>query len=233
MLEVLHITAQYSNAVLIAALPCVSQFATKANLPTAQAFTASELRCSRIVPIKDHTDIGIWFKSGYWFHVSHSGFVDAFHAPMNYFWEQDADVTKYAGKDNMTTNDAIVMARDILVKLSYNMTLRHFNGFPTLEGPDDSKQGHMPYCRVKWEWPKQNASESKPPNFIYVDINTETKSFVGMELFLSSTDGLPAHPFKIDIKPELERDFHKKQSVQKMFFDTNALQQFEPNKNFE
>jgi hypothetical protein len=128
-------TAQYSNAVLVAALPYVSDFVGRASLPIKEPIVTNDVARTDIVPYKGHSDVGVWLTNKYWFWVSYSGgFVGSFRAPNDFFAEQEADITKYAGQDHMTTNDAIAMARDVLIMLGYQTELTHLYEIPAL-GP--------------------------------------------------------------------------------------------------
>jgi len=217
-------TAQYSNAALVAVLPFVSDFAAKLNLSITRPITKQDVKRLAISPIKDQADMGIWLTNGYWFGLNHNGYIDAFRAPKNFFAEQGEDVTKYAGKDQMTTGEAVAMSRNILVSLGYKSESFHFKETPTLEGPSDTPQGYMPYCRVKWVWPKSKDY----PNYIQFDINTETKKCVGMEIFVASTNNVPMRPLNIGIEPELEKDYQARTHA-KIYYNTNAPQKYVPN----
>lgn len=228
MLELLHMTAQYSNAVLVAALPYVSDFSCKLNLPIARPVTMHELAHAGVMPYKGHSDLGIWLANGYWFHVNAgAGFVDSFRAPTDYFYEQREDVTKYAGQEHITTNEVVSVARETLTKLGYDSEDSHTYESPLLEGPTDTPQGHIPYCRVKWKWSTGVGVSSTLIHYVNVDINMESKAVVGMEMFFCDTNILPTSPLKVSIDPELEKDYQKR-IHRRMFFDTNAPQRFEP-----
>jgi hypothetical protein len=100
--------------------------------------------------------------------------------------------------------------------------LSHSYEAPTLEGPADTKQGYMPYCRVKWQWPKRENVVFKDIHYINIDIKTETKTLVGMELLFRGTNLLPTPPIKVGITPELEEDYQRRIG-RKNFFDTNSV----------
>jgi hypothetical protein len=229
MIEFLHMTAQYSNAVLVAVLPYVSDFAARLNLPIQQPVTIQQVRKYGITSVKDRPDAGIWLTNKYWFYINHRGFVAGFRARTNVFHEQGADFTKYAGQDHMTTNEAITMARETLIKLGYKPEFTHSDETPTLEGPYDTRQGHMPYCRVIWQWPKGEEDALTNLNHIYIEINTETKALVGMTLFFCDTNRLATTPIKVGVETELEKDYQKR-TRPKMFFDSNAPSKLPPDK---
>jgi hypothetical protein len=236
MMELIHLTARYSNAVLVAVLPHISQFAAKLDLPIPQSITPDQVARSTPSPYKGYIADGVILTNGYWF-LFHwlgpdggRGLVQGFRAPTNWFFEQeftDESAAKYFGEDRMTTNEVISMARDTLTKLGFKPELTHSHEAPTLEGPFDIQRlhRHVPYCRVIWEWPK--TENPVDLNRIRVEINLQTKALVGLDLLFSRTNNPPATPIKVDVVPELERDYQKRMKASgKMFFNTNAPPRF-------
>ena len=157
----------------------------------------------------------------------YSGYVASFRAPTNFFFEDEADVTRYAGKQNMTTNEAVDMVRNTLIKLGYRPELCPLHEAPELEGPTNTFQGYIPYCRVKWQWPK---GENVPPRLLHymtMDVDKNRKKIVGMDLFFGGTNLLPAKRIGAGFEPELEQEYQRKvqrnkASEGKMSFDSNA-----------
>ena len=125
----------------------------------------------------------------------------------------------------MTTNEVISMARDTLTKLGYKPELTRSYETPVLEGPFDIKKGHVPYCRVIWEWPKtENLVDL---NQIKIEINMDLKTLVGLDLSFSRTNKLASTPIHVDVVPELESDYQKRMKASgKMFINTNAPLRF-------
>ena len=226
-------TAAYSNAVLVAVLPHVSEFGAKLDLPVQQPITLRQVAWSSTIPYKDFFETGLTLTNHYWFRFEHRGFVASFRAPTNWFFEQeftDESIRRYFGQDHMTTNEVIAMARDTLIKLGYKPELTHSYEIPTLEGPVDLHKegrvgGHVPYCRVIWAWPKtENLVDL---NQIKIEINMDLKSLAGLDLSFSRTNNLASPPLHVDVVPELEADYQKRVKASgKMFINTNAPPRF-------
>lgn len=219
--SLLHITAAYSNAVLVAFLPHVSDYAKQLDLPIAQPITVEQVARFNTSPYMDNVGGGLWLTNHYWF-CFEWGFVNGFRSPDNWFANQELEgVERFAGKDNMTTNDAIELARSSFVKLGYKPADFHANEQPTsIEGPFDTKKiGHVPYCRVEWTSPKATTREDRAHYYqVQFDIDMQRNQVVGMAL--SSTNFWRASP-KIDVVPELESDYRKR-TQGKIFINTNA-----------
>ncbi len=209
----IHVTAAFSNAVLVAILPHVSDFAQKLDLPIPQPITASQVAHFNVNPMKGFIGGGLWLTNHYQFAFD-NGYVHIFrNLNDNPFLMDDPAQTwpRFAGKDNMTTNDAIELARDTLRKLGYDPKLLHADVPPfSVHGPSDMKAGyHFPYCDIWWDDDKVGL------NF-QIDMNK--KMLVGMSL--SSTNLFRPNP-KIDVVPELESDYQKRIQGH-MFIRTNA-----------
>lgn len=236
MSDIIHITAAYSNAVLVAILPLISDFASKLKLPIPQPITLSQVEWSRICPDKDCIGAGIILTNKYWFSFqclsanhNQNCRVVGVRAPTNWFFEQEfteESTAKYWGVDRMTTNEVVLMAREALSKLGYSPGLTHADEPPTsIEGPFDTKRGphHAPYCRVEWNLPK----EADFPNHIKVEINMENRTIVGMGLIFAPGNSPPTAPIEVDVVPELESDYRKRMmGGRKIFTDTNAPARF-------
>lgn len=219
MMELIHMTATYSNAVLVAILPHVSDFAKKLDLPIAQPITTEQVSRFSPSPYKDHITGAIWLTNGYWFAFNPRGYVDSFRSPRNALTELEDFMehpTNYLGQTRMSTNEIVDFARKTLLKLGYTPEVTRASMPPDLQGPSDLKQGgHLPYCRVAWR-----LEDSEDFSDVHADINTQDKTLVGLSLLFARTNKIGT-PLKVDVEPELESDFRKRTGV-KLFIRSNA-----------
>ena len=212
MLQLIHMTATYSNALLVAILPHVSDCAKQLDLPIPLPVTANQVSHFGASPYKDFIAGGVWLTNHYWF-AFENGYVGGFRSPDDWFTMADEywdHLERYVGKDNMTTNEAIQLARDSFRKLGYPPEDFHVDGLPTkVEGPYDNKKlGHIPHCRVEWNSPEAtNQEEFNRSYHIQFDIDLQLKQVVGMSL--SSKKFSRPNP-QIDVVPELESDYRKR-----------------------
>lgn len=217
----IHITAAYSNAVLVAVLPRISDCAKQLNMPIARPVTVEQVARFNPMPYADFAGGGLWLTNGYTF-TFEWGYVNGFHSPNDWFANQELEgVERFAGKDNITTNDAVELARSSFIKFGYKLEDFKMNGQPTtIEGPFDTKRiGHVPYCRVEWDSPEAKTHEERLCSYyIQFDIDMQRNQVVGMSL--TSTNFWRPSP-KIDVVPELQSDYLKR--IQgKMFVRTNV-----------
>lgn len=223
MLQLIHMTATYSNAVLVAILPHISDCAKQLDLPIPQPITATQITRFNPSPYKDFIGGAFWLTNHCWF-VFDNGYVHGFRSPDDWFTMADEywnHLERYVGKDNMTTNEVIELARNSFRNLGYKPEDFHVNEQPTrVEGPYDNKKlGHIPYCRVEWDSPTSTIQQMLGLNFnIQFDVDMQRKQVVGMNL--SGKRFFRPNP-KIAVVPELESDYRKR--IQgKMFTRTNA-----------
>jgi hypothetical protein len=229
MMQLIHMTATYSNAMLVAILPHVSDCAKQLDLPIAQPITTSQVAHFGASPYKNYIAGGIWLTNHYWF-VFNNGFMSGFRSPDNWFTQQEIDnLGRFVGKDNMTTNEAIELARDSFRKLGYEPKDFHVDGLPTeIRGPYDNKKlGHIPFCEVDWNSPEAKSQEEFNQGYtIRFDIDMQRKQVTGMTLM--SKRFFRPDP-KVDIVPELESDYRKQHQMH-IFVRTNAPPRFSQDK---
>jgi hypothetical protein len=220
MMELIHITAVYSNAMLIAVLPQVSDFSKKLELSIPQPITASQVIEFRPSPYKGEIGGGIMLSNHYWFSYA-DGHVMSFRSPDNFFHEDDqvANWRRYVGKENMTTNQAVELARQTLRKLGYEPEELHVDVPPTsVQLPFDYQGYHIPHFQMKWETSETNSVGEDLSVSLHFEMNLEKKTFTGMTLISRK---LRRPPPKVDVEPELEKD-SKKHSIGTMFIRSNA-----------
>jgi hypothetical protein len=222
MMELIHMTAVYSNAMLVAILPQVSDCAKKLDLPVPQPITASQVIEFRPSPYKGEIGGGLMLSNHYWFSYA-DGHVMNFRSPDNMFGREDLleNWKHFAGKENMTTNQAIDMARDALRRLGYNTKELGLDQAPTsVQCPFDFQGHHIPQFQMVWDTGEQQTNSLGEDLSVHVtfDINLDKKSFTGMTLIGRT---LRQSPPKVDVDPELESDFQKRSSI-KLFVRTNA-----------
>ena len=231
MTNLVHLTAAYSNALLVAILPYVSDFSKKLRLDIQQPVTPAQVIWLSPMHLKDSIDAGLVLSNHYWFAFSY-GAVNAFHSPDDPFCDQDpaANWPNYAfGKDNMTTNEAIQLARTTMRQLGYQPEDLHADGPPTkVQGPTDLKDGHhVPHCRIEWAQPWEGGPpDGDPGALLQFDINLEKKALTG--LCIMSRKIRRPQP-KVAVQPELESDYQQriKAHTGKMFIRTNAPPRFD------
>lgn len=202
----IHVTLQYSNAVLIALLPIFSDFARKLDLPVpitagqVQHFATGE----PVIPgypidVRDY----LILTNGWRFWYSW-GRVDSFEAPRNFFTEQEPErVPEYVGKINMGRREAVDLARDALKKMGYAEKLPQIARRPSkIEGPLKWRGQTLPYYRIRWEWKTGSQWHS-----VQFNIDAQVKQITK---FAAITTNLWGKPPEIGVKVELESEYRRR-----------------------
>ena len=214
--QLIHITLQYSNAVLLATLPHVSDFAKKLELPIPIPITTNHVQ--KFQPWRTAYDVGGWLTltNGYQFWFAH-GNVDTFRTPRNFFVAQDPDkISEFYGHLKMNRKEALKMARDTIKKLGYSEKTFLEGLRLEISGPPHSGTNVIPFYRLEWF-----DSDPVSPK-IHFEIDAENKRVVG--LFYSNPKFFRPEP-KIDVPVELEADYQKRiRGNTNLIYRTNAPQ---------
>jgi hypothetical protein len=203
------VMARWSNDVLVAVLPQISDCVKALDLPIPLPITTGQVaQFAYPTPGWTHYFEGtLILTNGYSFNYW-DGMVSSFISPDSLETLQDRDVAKrfkrLAGKDNMTTNEAIDLARNTFVKLGYNLAELHMDGPPEFDRPyyDTPQYGHLPFCQVGWRSPASETNRFKSYS-LELCIDMKQKRVVGMSIAgMRLWRPVP----RIDFTPEQESD---------------------------
>ena len=149
MINTLFTTIQYSNAVMVALLPHITDYAHKLNLDTDIPITPTMIQKFACVPFANDPGGYVVLTNGLEFWFNH-GFVSGFARPGCYYHLQDPhEIPKYYGELRINEDDAIRIARRGLEMLGYNLTNIFADQVPVVI-PPPSKDGHLiPVYRVE------------------------------------------------------------------------------------
>ena len=160
--ELLQVTAEYSNAVLVAIMPYVSDFAHRLDLPIQQPVTVAQVRKFNCSPFGDHIGGRVFLTNDYSFSFDH-GAVVVFSLPSNYFGLQDPRrVPEFYGQVKVRQEEAVRMARDALKRLGYTAAMLHFEGPPKVTPPPHSEGRHVARYLVEWRDPLPESVKPTP-----------------------------------------------------------------------
>jgi hypothetical protein len=153
MPQLMHMTAQYSNAVLIAILPFVSDFAQKLQLPILTPLTPPMVQSFAADTRKGAIGGVVTITNGYQFWFDH-GFVTSYESPRSYFHLQDPDqVPKFFGPVKLSEAQAVATARKGLTNLGYNPKDLYADIAPNVTTPPQVGSTNVPRYRLQWADP--------------------------------------------------------------------------------
>lgn len=197
MFEIVQVTAQYSNAVLVAILPYVSDFAKKLELPVSHPITAAHVREFKCSPRTDLSGGRVILTNGFEFAFLH-GHVEMFRTPKCYYELQDPDlVPRFFGPVKLKEKDALKIAHQTIKKLGYTDASLFADRPPRITPPARIGKNYVPRYRIWWGNPTRGNPENMPTSADF-EIDATTGEIQMMYLLNPST--FRESP-KVDVKP--------------------------------
>ena len=177
--QLIQVTAQFSNAVLVALMPYFSDAAQKLDLPVPHPITMQQVVGAGISPFRypngDIMGAGIEVQGKNtrrrWCISYQFGHVRCVELRPSYFTIQDPDdLTNCYGKIRMTKGEAVKMARDTITKLGIPLEDVFAEQEPVVTLPESvDVTNTLPYYRIKWMDPYSNSEA------VDIGINADAK----------------------------------------------------------
>ena len=201
--DAIRVTAEYSNAVLLAVMPYISDCAQKLDLPIPHpTTTAHVLRCA-VVPIRDagasvmvQGDWVFWFRSGCF---------TGFQGPHSYFALQDPDqIPRFYGKNRMSKDEAVTLARKTLTTLGVELEFVFAEQEPRVTGPLNLGTNLVPHFHIEWLDPRGTLTPS-----VDVEVDGQVRRMERLRIrgqgpqVLPLATGLPPPPANPRPSPQL------------------------------
>ncbi|MBA4149502.1 MAG: hypothetical protein H0X66_15420 [Verrucomicrobia bacterium] len=150
MFDYLQITAHYSNAVLVAILPYISDFTKKLDLPIPVPVTTNSVEKFVCFPFAGDVGGSVMLTNGVQFSFRY-GYVDGFVAPHSYFNLQDpAEIPRFFGPLNLTQEQALQLARESIQKLGYSLEETFTDQAPEVTMPPTLGTNTVPHYLFRW-----------------------------------------------------------------------------------
>lgn len=199
--DLIQVTAQYSNAVLVALLPYFSDVGQKLDLPVPHPITMQNVVHSGIDPYRypngDMLGAGIEVQGG-WIFGFKWGYVNVVESKHSYFTLQNPDeVPKFFGTVRMTKNEAIQMARDTIKKMGIPLEAVFAEQEPRVAPLERVGTNTVPRYRIEWLDPRADT------HAVDIEINADAKRVE--RIYLRLNENLHRPPPKIDVPTPLAR----------------------------
>jgi hypothetical protein len=191
--EWVRVTAEYSNAVLVAVLPYIADVAQKLDLPVPHPVTVNQVvHCSVLPNRRVEAEIGI---EGGWVFAFSRGYVETIQSDRSYHMLQDPDeIPKFFGEVKMSKTEAVQLARDTLKKLEIPLEAVFAEQEPQIDEPHKMGTNTIPYYYVSWLDPRGGTS-------VEIEINGNIRR---LERLMFRSKSLERAPPKITIVPPRE-----------------------------
>ena len=181
-MEWLEITAQYSNAVLVAIMPHISDFAQTLELPVSLPVTMAQVDRFNCDRRKDQIGGLVLLTNGcrFWYENGH---VSGYEGTHSYFTLQVPDqVSEFYGTLRMNKSEAVEFCRKAIEKLGCQVT--DLSREPSVVLADTDFGQTIPHYRIRWRdhsWPeKDNMTLTR------VEVNADKK--LVEEIWLPATN---------------------------------------------
>jgi hypothetical protein len=195
---VFQITVAYSNALLVAVMPHVTDFAKKLDLPVAQPITIAQVERFNCFPRSDHIGGRLILTNGCSFIFDH-GRVESFESADTFAYLQEPRlVPKFYGPIKITEAQALQIAHGAIKKLGYTDEMLAANQRPEIKPPKKDR-GHL-IARYNFRWidPTRGGDTNHPPPSIEFEINATTGEIQMVTIFNPNT--FRPDP-KLNVKP--------------------------------
>lgn len=147
--DVVRITAEYSNAVLVAVMPYISDVAHKLELPVPQPVTIEQVTHCSIKPTRNWgVLVGL---DGGWYFVFERGYVSTVQGPGEVFTIQDFHkLAEHFGEVKMSKAEAVEFARTTIKKLGIPLETVFAEQEPRIAEPFKVGTNTVPHFRIQW-----------------------------------------------------------------------------------
>ncbi|MDR3378467.1 MAG: PepSY domain-containing protein [Verrucomicrobiae bacterium] len=202
-----QVTAAYSNAVLVAVMPYISNFAEKLDLPVSQPVTVSQVDSFRCSPRSDEVGGRVLLTNGCSF-VFHNGGIRAYASPESYYSIDDPSlIPKFFGEVKLTKEEAVAKARNALKKLGYSEAMVFSGSAPQVINPPEVRKHHVARYQIRWFDPTWGAGgPSNLPSSVEFEIDATTGRIEAATIFNPNTWGpdpnISVHPMVIEESPK-------------------------------
>lgn len=200
----IRVTAEYSNALLVATLPYFSDYAKKLELPVPHPITVTDVAAFKVVPIRDlGVSIGVKGSNGIWALWCTSRHMNGFRGPHSYFALQDPDeIPKYYGAVRLSKEAAVELARSTIRKLGIPLESVWAEQEPRVTPPPRIGTNVVPHYRITWIDPAGGSDA------VDVDVNGQTKRVERFHMSLAATrQSMPKISLKTSVDPPVERQW--------------------------
>ena len=174
MWELVQITAQYSNAVLVAVLPHLSDFAHKLDLPVSTPINSAQVQEFKCDPRAGQTGGAVVLTNGFRFTFL-DGHVCVYRSPRSYYSLQDpAMVPRFYGTVKLNQDEALQAARSAIKKLGYQNAVFNADSLPLITPPEKTEANYIPRYLFRWldpNWPSPKDAGSIVPVVLEVEVN--------------------------------------------------------------
>ncbi len=204
MWELVQVTAQYSNAVLVAVLPHLSGFSHKLDLPVATPIAPSQVLEFKCDPRAGQTGGAVVLTNRAMFAFL-DGRVTLYRSSQSYYSLQDPElIPRFYGPVRIPEKKAMRIARETIKRLGYQNSVFYADNSPTVTPP--RKIGTNVIARYLFQWldpsrPKPSMEGSVVPALLTVEVNASNGR---IEMWINNSAATRQRPPTVNVRPHLQ-----------------------------
>jgi hypothetical protein len=196
-IEYINVTAQYSNAVLLAVLPHFTDCARKLDLPVHTPITPQQVSHFMVTPRRGHIGGVATLTNGFVFGFE-DGYMTGFIGTNAFRHLQDPrDIPRFYGPLNMTEDEVVALARQSLQKLGIKLEDVCAEYPPEIKQEQGIGTNIVPHFTLEWHTPRGD-------RFATFEINANRK--IVEEIYLRGIVALQRPGPKLDVEPQPLKD---------------------------
>jgi len=200
MFEFVEITAQYSNAVLVAVMPYLTDFAQKLNLPLQTPVTPAMVQHFKCDARRGHVGGLITLTN-----LSQFTFLDGrvciYRSPRSFYSCQDPGrISEFYGTVKIKQQAALRIARGTIKKMGYTERIFHAETAPKITPPEKIGYHVVPRYLFQWLDPNWQGSKTVMPALLTVEVNASDGQ-IEMVTICNNQTQRPGP--KVDVEPPL------------------------------
>ena len=177
MWDLVQITAEYSNAVLVAVMPYVADFEKKLDLPVAP-ITASPVMEFKCDPRQGQVGGALLLTNGFRFTFL-DGRICIYRSPQSYYSLQDPEmIPRFYGPVKLKETEALQIVRDTIKKLGYDQAAFNLASAPLVTPPEKIGTNIVPRYRFRWlDTNRQAVSDASSirPTLLDIELNASDR----------------------------------------------------------
>ncbi len=208
--EIIQVTAAYSNAVLVAIMPHVSNFAKALDLPLPQPIAITQVEKFGCSPRADHIGGRVVLTNDYSFTFD-LGAVVLYRSPRSYYSLQDPErLPEFYGPVKVNKDEAARIARSALKRLGYSDAELYLNLPPKVTPPKRNEGKMIARYLIEWINPENVTTGGIPLERTAVEINASNGR---IEMLGIQTKQARRPDPKIDVHPPMLASQPKSQPI--------------------
>jgi hypothetical protein len=205
MWELVQVTAQYSNAVLVAVLPHLSDFAHKLDLPVPTPIVSSQVLEFKCDPRAGQTGGAVVLTDRTMFTFL-DGRVTLYRSPQSYYSLQDPElIPRFYGPVKISEKEAMRIARDAIKKLGYQNSVFDADVPPKVTPPKKIGTNFVSRYLFQWldpKWPKPSKEGAIVPALLNVEVNASNRR---VEMWNDSSPATRQRSPSVSVRPPLQQ----------------------------